>query len=107
MEGFDLYGLIVSPGNVQEVKEAIKGSEVWFEKIGIFNPDTFVQHCQRLVNMQALIIDATCIDDSSLIKGIRQFRLKRGATRIVLIAPGREPGDVTISTLLKLQVLTL
>lgn len=106
MEGFDLYGLIVSPGNVQEVKEAIKGSEVWFEKIGIFNPDTFVQHCQAAaaVNMQALIIDATCIDDSSLIKGIRQFRLKRGATRIVLIAPGREPGDVTISTLLKLQV---
>ncbi|PAD71345.1 hypothetical protein [Paenibacillus campinasensis] len=101
-----MYGIIVSPDNLAAVKEAISQSDIWYEKSGVFDTDTFVQYCRAAaqVSLKVLIVDAESSDDASLIKGIRQFRLQRGSTRVLLLAPGRQPGDPTISTLLKFQV---
>ncbi|MCY9708321.1 hypothetical protein M5X00_13430 [Paenibacillus alvei] len=101
-----MFGIISSPENHSEIKDAVGAGDIWVDKVGSFTPETFIQHCQAAaaVQIQTLIIDAGCTDDSTLIKGVRQYRLKRDLTRIVVICPGREPGDTTINTLLKFQV---
>jgi hypothetical protein len=100
-----LYGLLISQEYIDEVREALQGSQIIFEKTGDFKSDTFLQHCQSVSNIQVqtLIVDMSCTDDNSLMKGIRVFRFSRNA-RIILLAPGRKPGDHTINMLVGLQV---
>ena len=102
-----MLGLIVTRQRANAVYDAVKGTgmDIWFEKVGTFPSEVFVHHCQAAagVNLQTLIVDADSTDPASLVKGLRLFRSMRN-TRIILIAPGRKPGDATITTLLPLQV---
>lgn len=103
-----MIGLIASHTFVSDINEVFKKEDIWFKKIGEFDEEQFLQHCQAAVmsNVQILIIDMTCSDDESIIRGIQQYRLHKD-TRIILLAPDREPGDQTISTLIGLQVLDI
>ena len=76
------------------------------EKIGYFDSDTFLKICQQIANLgiDTLFLDMRCANDDAIIKGVRIIRFHRSNTRIVLIAPNREPGDPTISTLVSLGV---
>lgn len=101
-----LYGIISSHEYIDDIRQAVQGGSIWFEESGEFSADTFVIHCQSAANanVQTLIIDMSCVDDASIIRGVRQFRLLRDS-RVIIIAPGRIPGDSTITTLIGLQVL--
>lgn len=101
-----MYGLIVTREHSKDAHDAIKGNEIWFDKVGSFNQETFLQHCQAAaaVNLSILIVDLDTTDPASFIRGIRIFRQTRRDTRIILLAPGRKPGDPTITTLLPLQI---
>lgn len=103
-----MYGIIASKDYIRDIRESLEGNSIWFEESGEFSSDIFQQHCQAAANanVQILIIEMNCTEDSSLIRGIQQFRLLRDS-RIILIAPGREPGDTTITTLLGLQILDI
>lgn len=103
-----MYGIIASEEFSKQIHEAVEQNEIWYEQIGEFSEDSFVQSCQAAANanVQTLIIDMSCTDDGSIIRGIQQFRLLRDS-RIVILAPGRVPGDSTITTLLGLQVLDI
>jgi hypothetical protein len=103
-----LYGIICSSEYIDDIRQAVQGSSIWFEESGEFSADTFLIHCQSAAsaNVQTLIIDMNCVDDASVIRGVQQFRLKRDS-RIVIIAPGRVPGDSTITALIGLQVLDI
>lgn len=103
-----LYGIISSEENANAIREAVGEEDIWFEKIGDFSEESFVQHCQSSANanVQTLIVDMSSTDDGSIIRGIQQFRLLRDS-RIVVVGPGRVPGDTTITTLLGLQVLDI
>ncbi|MGG3471566.1 hypothetical protein ABES02_29380 [Neobacillus pocheonensis] len=100
-----MFGLLISQMYAQDVRHAVEDENVVYEKIGTFSSDTFLQYCQTAAkaNVQTLILDITCTDESSLIKGIKQFRLSRNS-RIILLAPDREPGDPVIAALVGLQV---
>lgn len=101
-----MYGLIVSREHSKDAHDAIKGGEIWFEKVGSFSAEIFLQHCQAAaaVNLSILIVDLDTTDPASFIRGIRIFRQSRRDTRIILLAPGRKPGDPTITSLLPLQI---
>lgn len=103
-----MYGIISSSEYIYDIRHAVQDNSIWFEEYGEFSSDTFLIHCHSAAkaNVQTIIIDMTCVDDASIIRGIQQFRLLRDS-RIVIIAPGRVPGDSTITTLLGLQVLDI
>ncbi|WP_103110900.1 hypothetical protein [Brevibacillus reuszeri] len=100
-----MYGIISSPDFIDEIKKAIENETIIFEESGKFSADAFVQHCQSVsaAQIHTLIVDINATDDLGMIKGIRTIRMKR-KSRIIVVAPGREPGDLTINTLLKFQV---
>lgn len=58
------------------------------------------------VNIHTLIIDVDITSDDAdfLISSIRQYRINRPSTRIILICVNREPGDYLIASLVKLGV---
>ncbi|MFS0841351.1 hypothetical protein [Paenibacillus sp. 1P03SA] len=101
-----MYGYIASREYSEDIKEALDGNSVFFHEVGEFTQDSFRAQCQAAAhaNVQTLIIDLGCTDEGSIIKGIQQFRILRDS-RIIVIAPGRMPGDSTISALIRLQVL--
>lgn len=76
------------------------------EKIGHFDSDAFIKLCQQMANLSVdvLFLDMRCADDEAIVKGVRMLRFHRSNTRIVCIAPNREPGDSTISYLVSLGV---
>ncbi|MEK8210414.1 hypothetical protein NST41_33015 [Paenibacillus sp. FSL L8-0696] len=106
MEVCYLYGIIASREYIPDLKEVIGSSEIWFERVGDFSDEDFMIHSQAAMsaNVQVLFIDMTCAEDNAIIRGIKQYRLKRD-NRIIMIAPNRVPGDPTITALISLQVL--
>lgn len=99
-----MLGYIVSHENVREIQDALD-EHIIFERVGEFTADEFINHCQAAasITLDVLIVDINCTSDDVIIKGIQHFRMKSNA-RIILIAPGREPGDPTISRLVGLGV---
>lgn len=100
-----MLGFIISPELANDIHESMSNHHILFEKSGVFDPDDFIQHCQAAANLtlDVFIIDLDSSSDDAVVKGIRRFRLKNNA-RILLIAPGRVPGDPTISQLVNLGV---
>lgn len=100
-----MFGYLVSRERSKDFNDALKEKDIWFSKVGSFNNESFIQHCQAAANveLQFLIVDADCTDATSLLKGLRIFRASRTA-RIILVAPGRQPGDPTITSMLPLQI---
>lgn len=54
-----------------------------------------------------LIIDLDSGLGEDIVTGVRDFRIKRPETRIIIIGAGREPGDKTIAQLISLGVYDL
>ncbi len=52
------------------------------------------------VNSSILILDIDSGPGTELVKGVKKFKVVRPYTRIILLAPGRKPGDKIISQLL-------
>ncbi|MCR3922069.1 MAG: hypothetical protein NUK65_06060 [Firmicutes bacterium] len=52
------------------------------------------------VNSSVLVLDIDAGAGIDLVKGVKKFKVARPHTRIVLLAPGRKPGDQVISQLL-------
>lgn len=100
-----MIGIIGIADRIVDVKKAFSESDIWFEQIGPFDSEDFLKHCQAAsaVNLLTLVVDVDCTDGRTLIKGLRMFRAER-SSRILLIAPGRVPGDATITSLLSLQI---
>lgn len=96
-----MYGIIASPDYLNDIRAVLQGKQVIYEKSGFFKPEEFQQHCTAAagVSIDVLIVDMTCCSsDSDIVKGIRKYRVAR-SSRVILIAPGREPGDPAISAL--------
>jgi hypothetical protein len=95
-----LYGLIGSSDYAPNILEAID-NVLLFERTGHFSGEEFIKHCGDSchVKLDILIIDLTCCnDEAALLTGIRKYRIARSG-RVILLAPGRSPGDPTLSAL--------
>lgn len=100
-----MYGIISSPEFIDDIKHAVGEEPILFQESGQFSADAFLQHCQSVsaAQVHTIIVDINAADDLAMIKGLRTIRMKR-QSRIIVLAPGREPGDQTINALLKFQI---
>ena len=100
-----MYGIICSKDRLKDVLAAVSPNDIFFERSGTFSSEGFIQACQSAasIELKVLIVDMDCTDEVSLVRGIRIFREHR-LSRIILLAPGRKPGDPTITTLLPMNV---
>lgn len=95
-----MYGIIANQ-YADDIKDVLEGKHILFERTGSFKPEEFHQICTAAagVAIDVLIVDITCCSsDFDIVKGLRKYRVAR-SSRVVLIAPGRQPGDSTISAL--------
>jgi len=96
-----MYSIISSKEYYGQIKEALGGADVLIEKVGSFDEaeiENVVQEVSRVFT-SVLLLDITCHPGPTLISAIRKFRIARPHTRIIVIAPGFEPGDRTIAGL--------
>lgn len=96
-----MYGIIASEEYANDIKEALEGKHIIFERAGTFKPEEFANHCSAAagVNIDVLIVDMTCCSsDPEMVRGLRKYRIAR-SNRVILLAPGREPGDPSITAL--------
>lgn len=93
-------GVICSPNYLEPIKEALAEHLILLEKSGFFEPEEFDAHTTSAINvdLDLLIIDMLCANDDAIIRGIRKYRIAK-SSRVIVIAPGREPGDPTMSVL--------
>lgn len=56
------------------------------------------------ITVDAFILSADAGPQEALVAGLRQYRVNQPGTRIILLAPGREPGDPLVSVLVGLGV---
>lgn len=104
-----MYGIIASTKVASSIERGINDPDsIWFKKTGVFDGETFLQYCQAAAaaNVQILIVDTSSADDRDFLKGIQQYRLTRDS-RIILVAPNRQPGDALIAGVLSLQILDI
>ncbi|MBJ6360500.1 hypothetical protein ACFOQM_04125 [Paenibacillus sp. GCM10012307] len=97
-----MYGIIASAEYGKQIKEVLQDQPILFERIhDSFDAEEFQQLFTSAagISIDLLIVDITCCSDATaLLKGVRRYRITRSA-RVILIAPGRVPGDSLISWL--------
>lgn len=101
-----MYGVISSRVFSEDILQAIRIEPIFFQE-GEFEEDVFVQHCKAAgrVQITTLIIDIdSCLNESSIIKGVRAFKIARPQTRVLVVAVDRIAGNPTISDLVGLGV---
>lgn len=100
-----MYGVIASPTYIEDINQSLD-QVPYFIKAGNFDADTFISHIQAAsrISLNVLLIDVTCVSEEGILKGIRLFRVQKSLVRIILVAPGFEPGNSTISSLVGLGI---
>ncbi|MCR8987665.1 hypothetical protein NW801_21995 [Brevibacillus laterosporus] len=101
-----MFGFIASLEIAMHIKQALATEIIMFEKINEFDSDEIINELNAAgrIALTTLIIDLDCGPEGAIIKGLRSFVIQRPKTRIIVIAPGRTPGDVTISNLVKFGI---
>lgn len=100
-----MYALVVSPERTDQVRQAIQGDIVYESDETLDSESTrIVFEAVARVSARVLIVDMAVGPGRALIAGIRHYRIARPQTRIILLAPGREPGDQTVAQLVGLGV---
>lgn len=102
-----MIGIIATQKTIENLRRALSSHQhqVIFERAGVFEGDSFYRQCHAatMIHLDVLIIEMAVTDDISLIRGIRQYRYSKNS-RIILLAAGREPGDLTVATIVGLGV---
>jgi hypothetical protein len=93
-------GIICSPDYLQRIRDELTEHLILFERAGHYQSEEFDAQITSAINisMDVLIVDITCTDDETIVKGLRKYRITKSA-RVIVIAPGRSPGDITMSKL--------
>lgn len=98
-----MYGIISNPNNYEDIKKVID-DQILFKKIGILGYDEVLNTLQKAeaVSLNVLIIDMAAIEryaELALVKALDKYRIRHEETRIIILAPGRVPGDETMGKL--------
>lgn len=101
-----MYGIITSTTYSKDIVDSIPETELIFHQVGNFTDEDFLQQCQAAarINLSYLIVDYTCCENpETILSGLRKFRFSRDS-RIILFAPGVQPGDPVIYEIVNLGV---
>jgi len=90
-----LFSLICRPELYEQVRKAINDN-IHFEST--LDAKESLKKAAR-VSSSVLILDADTGSAAEIVSGIKKYRVARPETRIILLAPGREPGDQLIASL--------
>lgn len=102
-----MFGVITSKTYADDIKSAIGPKAPLFYQEGEFTEEEFILHCKSatLIDIKNFIIDMDCCTEKmSIIKGIRQIKIARPKTRVILLAVDREPGNSALSEAVGLGV---
>jgi hypothetical protein len=93
-------GIICSPDYLPHIRNELSGQLILLERAGLFHFEEFDAQITSAINvsLDVLVVDITCADDDAIVKGLRKYRITKSA-RVIVIAPGRSPGDITMSKL--------
>ncbi|KYH31336.1 ParA family protein [Neomoorella mulderi] len=102
-----MYALILTPARAEQVRKAVKEhGEVVFDQAGTMDSlgiRNALQSAAR-VAADALILDIDAGPGPDLVAAVQGYRISRPTVRVILLAPGREPGDATVASLVGLGV---
>lgn len=100
-----MYGIISSEVYFEDILKAIEVNPIFY-KVGNFNDEEFLQNIKGAsrISLNVLFIDVTCCSDIGIIQGIKMFKIQKPNVRIIIIAPGAEPGNILISSLVDLWI---
>ncbi len=94
-----MFSVICSSPEVYEQVLSVLDGSIHYESTGIGNIKHKLEEAAR-VHASFLILDIDSGISEDIIAGVKKFRVARPGTRIILIAPGRAPGDSTINSLI-------
>jgi len=96
-----MFSIIASPNYFEEIKTVItgRGSILYGKSV---NDEDVIKAFDKAgrVNASVLILDVDAGAAVDIVMGVKKFKVTRPHTRIILLAPGRKPGDSVISQLL-------
>lgn len=102
-----MFALILTLVRADRVREAIKAhGNVVFDHAGLIDSlgiRNVLQSAAR-VAADALILDLDVAPGPDLVPAVQGYRIARPHTRIIVLAPGREPGDPTVAGLVGLGI---
>ncbi|MCG0275663.1 MAG: hypothetical protein L5655_05775 [Thermosediminibacteraceae bacterium] len=102
-----LISVILTKQRSEEVIEAVKESgEIILEQVGTLDSQGIkdVLNSAARVASDILILDLDIGSGRDIVAALQSFRIARPHTRIILLAPDREPGDVIVSSLVGLGI---
>lgn len=96
-----MFSIIATPERYEQIREVVEDrGSVLYEHV-VDGEDTLKVFDEAgRVNSSTLILDIDAGPSIDLVKGVKKFKVARPHTRIILLAPGRKPGDQLISQLL-------
>lgn len=102
-----MHALILTPARAEQVRKAVKErGEVVFDQAGKMDSQgirNVLQSAAR-VAADALVLDIDAGPGPDLVAAVQGYRIARPYTRIFLLAPGRQPGDTIVASLVGLGV---
>ncbi|APC08580.1 hypothetical protein [Neomoorella thermoacetica] len=102
-----ILALILTPARAEQVRKAVKEhGEVVFYQAGVMDSPgirNVLQSAAR-VAADALVLDIDAGPGPDLVAAVQGYRIARPSVRVILLAPGREPGDATVAALVGLGV---
>ncbi|KYH30780.1 hypothetical protein [Neomoorella mulderi] len=102
-----ILALILTPARAEQVRKAVKEhGEVVFDQTGKMDSPGIRNAFQSAARVGAdtLIVDIDAGPGPDLAAALRGYRIARPYVRIILLAPGRQPGDAAVATLVGLGV---
>jgi hypothetical protein len=94
-----VFSVISGPKLFDRIKEVLSGRNILYEAItGSRNVMSCLEEAAR-VNSSVLILDIDAGTEGDVVAGVKKFRVARPNTRIIVVAPGREPGDKAVAAL--------
>lgn len=102
-----LISVILTKQRSEQVIEAAKGlGEVILEQVGTLDSQGIkdVLNSAARVASDILILDLDIGSGRDIVAALQGFRIARPHTRIILLAPDKEPGDVIVSSLVGLGI---
>lgn len=99
--------LILTPARADKVREAIRAhGNVVFDHAGVMDSLGIRNVLQSAARVAAdvLVLDLDVAPGPDLVAAVQGYRIARPHTRIIAMAPAREPGDPTVAELVGLGV---
>jgi len=95
-----MYAVVAAPDKKELIMNSI-GDVVIFGGFGGFDQAGLKGVFEKVLRipLDALIVDADAGPGEVLLNAVKTYRLHRPSTRIVLLAPGRTPGDRLVASL--------